>query len=684
MATMKISLVFPPFYLESMYNLPPLGLVNLAGMVSGPDRPVVIHDMVLALRRKELRMGKTVYDDCAEMILDRDPDMVGFSAQCTTYPAVVQIASRLKSRRKDLFTLVGGHNASFVDERTLGCFPWIDGVIRGEGEITFRELVETLEGGRDLGGVAGLTFRKGSRIVRNPDRDLIPDLNALPLPDYSLLPSFSAYRDACGIPRSIAILEVGRGCPHRCVYCSESRLWRQRTRTFSVDRLVREMGSLHARYGAECFLLAYDQFTADRAFVEDFCRGVISSGLSRLPWYCISRLDTVDAPLLRLMREAGCESMCYGIDSGSERTLAFIRKRIDQSVLYTRVRETTEEGMVPTLSFVIGFPEEERADIDETLRLALKTGIQGNSNPLIQMPTVLPGTELHEKYAGRLVREVDTYFSLGLEFLEGRRLPADEHLIQGDPLLFSSFYNVPCKGMSLGELHLLAGAFPLMVNLFPKSFLLLCLAADSSVSELFLNWLEWVKEKEGRQERFLTPRDCYAHFTGFAEEVLTQREIKGWSHIREVLRYEKAALEVGKFPGTGRAGNIDLCQLQGWRPFCPRNVLIQGFETLVPKIIEDMKTGLFLEEYPHEETWLVFRQDENRLEVTEINDFGRDFLGLCDGAATVEEIAGRLFRRYGTDKEYSDFVGNCREALVGLWEMNLLREAPPEALLERR
>ena len=70
--------------------------------------------------------------------------------------------------------------------------------------------------------------------------------------------------------------------------------------------------------------------------------------------------------------------------------------------------------------------------------------------------------------------------------------------------------------------------------------------------------------------------------------------------------------------------------------------------------------------------------------MTEINDFGRDFLGLCDGAATVEEIAGRLFRRYGTNMEYSDFVGNCREALVGLWEKNLLREAPPEAQPERR
>ena len=91
------------------------------------------------------------------------------------------------------------------------------------------------------------------------------------------------------------------------------------------------------------------------------------------------------------MREAGCDSMCYGIDSGSERTLTFIRKRIDRNILLRRVRETTDEGMRPTLSFVIGFPEEEREDVDATLGLALRTALRGESAPLLQLPTVLGG-----------------------------------------------------------------------------------------------------------------------------------------------------------------------------------------------------------------------------------------------------------------------------------------------------
>ena len=110
------------------------------------------------------------------------------------------------------------------------------------------------------------------------------------------------------------------------------------------------VSQLRDGHGAECFLLAYDQFTADRRFVETFCTRLLDEGLQTTPWYCISRLDTVDDDLLALMRRAGCESMCYGIDSGSPRTLAFIRKRIDPSILLQRVAATTAQGMVPVIT----------------------------------------------------------------------------------------------------------------------------------------------------------------------------------------------------------------------------------------------------------------------------------------------------------------------------------------------
>ena len=663
---MKIVLVFPPFYLESMYNLPPLGLINLATALKDSPHKVVIVDFVLAIRQETLKMGRDIYDDCAETIIREAPDVVGFSAQCTTYPPVLQISEKIKRRRPDVKIVIGGHNVSFVDHATFERYPFVDAIVRGEGENTFRELVDSYESGKDGEGIPGVTYRCGKDIIRNKDRDMISNLDALPLPDYGFLPPLSEYRDACALPRSIAILEVGRGCPHRCIYCSESIMWRQTSRSFSVSRLVKEMGNLSMNFGAECFLLSYDQFTVRRNFVESFCHQVIDAGLNHLPWYCISRLDSVDAHLLTLMREAGCESMCYGIDSGSKKTLSFIRKNIDHEILYQRVEETAAQGLIPTLSFVIGFPEEEKQDIDETLWLALRTGILGNNNPLIQLPTVLPGTDLYKNYGDQLEREVDSYFALGLEFDAGRRLSSDEKMINSDPAIFSSFYNLRCPGYPLEELNLIAGYFPLIARFYPKTFLLLSLECHESVSDHFIKWLGWLKRHLKRESLALSPKDCYLHFKDYVSERLRENGKPQRRHLYDILKYENLSIEAGKSVSEKSVFYIDLSKVKEFKPVRSGEIIIEEFDFNVPVIILDLKAGDFREQYPPKKTLLIFRQEGKLLDVSEINPFTRDFLDLCDGEKTLRTISRELHIRYGPDMKDDEFFDACVEAIQTL------------------
>jgi radical SAM superfamily enzyme YgiQ (UPF0313 family) len=153
--------------------LPPLGLINLATAIRDLGHGVVILDLVLAPREKTLKTGQDIYDACAEKILQNGPELAAFSAQCTTYPTIVQIARKLRGIAGDVKIVLGGHNASFLDEQTLVRYPFVDAVVRGEGERRFRELTQRLSSGAKPAGIAGVTFRQGETVVRNPDRPLI-------------------------------------------------------------------------------------------------------------------------------------------------------------------------------------------------------------------------------------------------------------------------------------------------------------------------------------------------------------------------------------------------------------------------------------------------------------------------------------------------------------------------------
>ncbi|HYE76396.1 MAG TPA: cobalamin-dependent protein, partial [bacterium] len=154
---MRSTLVFPPFRDDGLYNMPPLAIMRLSSVLKNVGQEVTLRDYIYKIKNREFELGERLYDQIAEDILATEPRFVGFSVQCTTYPSALNVARRLKQRDDSLVIGFGGHNTGFLDSVTVERYPWVDLVVRGEGEETIVDLVQALEQGRDLGSVLGIT-----------------------------------------------------------------------------------------------------------------------------------------------------------------------------------------------------------------------------------------------------------------------------------------------------------------------------------------------------------------------------------------------------------------------------------------------------------------------------------------------------------------------------------------------
>src|SRR5207253_3056394 len=197
--------------------------------------------------------------------------------------------------------------------------------------------------------INGVTFRRGTEIIRRPNAAVIEDLDSLPPAAFHLYPHI---KDC-----SYAPVEAGRGCPFACSFCSTNDFFRRRFRMKSPHVLVSQMKQIKETYGIESFDLIHDMFTVDRKKVLAFCDAVQQSG-EELYWSCSARTDCVDDELISRMADAGCDGLFFGIDTGSEAMQDAIQKRLDVNEAALMVKSANQHSVKTTVSLITGFPEE--------------------------------------------------------------------------------------------------------------------------------------------------------------------------------------------------------------------------------------------------------------------------------------------------------------------------------------
>ncbi len=260
---------------------------------------------------------------------------------------------------------------------TMRPFPALDLILRGEPELTLRELLDTLsqqtagerpetEAGAPLSSILGLAWRDQGKIVINPDRPFIANLDDLPVPLHHLLPLNKQRMPMIKGPFTFIV--TSRGCPAGCKFCIKHVSYQTSVRVRSPQLILEELQIL-AGLGIHHVHMYADLFTVNRQQVVELCRLIIASGL-KVKWTCNSRVDYVDEEMLRLMGQAGCWYISWGIESANEGILKSIRKGYRKEQVVQALRWAKAAGINNWGYFIIGLPGETEETIRETIAYA--------------------------------------------------------------------------------------------------------------------------------------------------------------------------------------------------------------------------------------------------------------------------------------------------------------------------
>jgi anaerobic magnesium-protoporphyrin IX monomethyl ester cyclase len=300
------------------------------------------------------------------------------------------------AKSKGAKTIAFGTHVTPNSLNTMTAFPALDFVLRGEPELTLRELVDALDGKTgqnqqmtelikkadpnwmpvpaemanrgDFSPVKGLAWRCGGEIRLNPDRPFIPNLDDLPLPMHHLLP-WDAYRMPL-IKGPYSFIVPSRGCPAGCKYCIKHVSYNYSVRLRSAENIMAELWSLK-KLGINNVMLYADLFTVNREQVIAICKAMIEEKID-MQWMCNSRVDYVDEEMLKLMGQAGCHMISWGIESGSEEILKRARKGADPAKAEQALTWAKAAGIKNFGYFIIGLPGETEETIEQTIVFSKK------------------------------------------------------------------------------------------------------------------------------------------------------------------------------------------------------------------------------------------------------------------------------------------------------------------------
>jgi len=437
---MRILLVNPSQY--ELYgglkapDHPPMGLAYIGAVLGAAGHEVEIIDMDADGMTRESFL---------ELLKARVFKIVGVTTLTPSFSKAVEITKLVKEASGAL-TVLGGIHPTIMPDSSLAPES-VDFIVKGEGEITMRELAACVESGGDLSGVDGIGYKLSGKIVMNRARALIQDLDSLPFPALHLFKTRSyTYPDALYSPTLPVI--TSRGCPGNCTYCNTKDIFTKRFRARSAKNVVEEFRHLVADYGVKEIHIWDDNFTTLKPRVLEIRDEVKKCGLNvKFAFPNGLRIDFIDEEILNALKDMGTYSIAVGIESGSQRILDVIKKGISLKKIRERFSLIKKVGLESWGFFMIGLPEETPETILETIKFAIEL------DPDIAKFHILkpfPGTEVFAQLSSKGLITSTDYKDYGIHTKPAHRLEAlsGDDLVRWQNKAYRMFYLRPGKIIS--------------------------------------------------------------------------------------------------------------------------------------------------------------------------------------------------------------------------------------------
>lgn len=343
---------------------PPVGILSMAACLKERGYSASFIDADV------LQLGP---DDVAQLTTKEPPRIVGISLTVGQVAHAEHYIAAIQRMLPAVSVAVGGPYVSGVGKNIFHDFPTIDYAVVKEGERAIVDLVEHLEGKKDLGAVRNLLYRQDGVVCQNAVERIL-DIEALPLPDYSLISDFFDKYKAPdpSIASPSMLIMCTRGCPYECTFCSSPTTWERRVTFRSTDSVIKEIIHLRKIFNVREIFFQDDTLNARPAWFIELCEKLIDHGLHNGIYYkCPFRVDQMllTAELLKKAKQAHFWMIFYGVESGNEDMLRSMKKKVTVDEIRRAFRLTREAGIFSYASFMIGNNGETEATVHDSLSL---------------------------------------------------------------------------------------------------------------------------------------------------------------------------------------------------------------------------------------------------------------------------------------------------------------------------